>query len=466
MSDKPIIVWFRRDLRLGDHAALTAAQATGRPVVPVFILDEVVENLGAAPKWRLGEGVAHFQRRLEALGSRLILRRGEALDVLQSLMGETGADTVYWSRAYDPASIARDTAVKAAVNGISFQGHLLYEPWVPQTNMGGNFKVYTPFWRHVYSELEVGAALAGVTQLGAPDAWPDSDTIDDWQMGAAMSRGAAVVAQYAQVGEEAAHARLDRFLEDAVQGYKEDRDFPMLPATSGLSENLTYGEISPRVVFNAGRAALEQGMQGAEHFLKELVWREFAYHLLWYAPALDHKCWRTEWDDFPWRGENADSIAWQQGRTGQTFVDAGMRELYTTGIMHNRLRMIVGSYLTKHLLTDWRVGLAWFAECLIDWDPAANAMGWQWIAGCGPDASPYFRVFNPALQADKFDKDQGYRDKWLRAEISGDAATFYDAVPLSWALSRETLQDGERISLTQGRVGALEAYAAFKAGQA
>lgn len=464
MSDKPIIVWFRRDLRLGDHAALSAACETGRPVIPVFILDEVVETLGAAPKWRLGEGVAHFQKRLEALGSRLILRRGAALDILRVLLEETGADTIYWSRAYDPASIARDKAVKAALNGESFQGHLLYEPWVPKTKVGGNFKVYTPFWRHVYSDLEVGSALPAVTQLCAPNEWPVSDNIDDWQMGAAMKRGAAVVSQYAHVGEEAAYARLDRFLEDAVQGYKEDRDFPMLPATSGLSENFTYGEISPRVVFNAGRAALEQGMQGAEHFLKEVVWREFAYHLLWNAPDLDHKCWRPEWDGFPWQGESAHSQAWKEGRTGQTFVDAGMRELYTTGIMHNRLRMIVGSYLTKHLLTDWRIGLAWFEDCLIDWDPAANAMGWQWIAGCGPDASPYFRVFNPALQAEKFDKDHGYRNKWLESSNSVDAERFFDAIPLSWENSNKNGVMPERVPLAEGRTVALDAYAAFKAG--
>jgi len=438
MSDAPIIVWFRRDLRVSDHPALSAAQATGRPVIPLFILDEVIETLGAAAKWRMGLGIDHFQKTIAKIGSKLILRRGKAVGVLLDLIAETGASEVYWSRAYDPASIARDTEVKANLKGISFTGHLLYEPWLPKTKVGENFKVYTPFWRHVRAGFDIDAPLPAVTHLCIPREWPESDILLDWKMSANMQRGSTVVAKFVHVGERTAVIRLNKFLDTAVEGYKSDRDFPMKPATSGLSENLTYGEISPRTVFNAGQLAFEQGKQGAEHFLKELVWREFAYHLLWNFPKLDEICWRREWEDFSWRGENSDATAWKQGRTGQSFVDAGMRELYTTGTMHNRLRTIVGSYLTKHLQTDWRVGLKWFEDCLIDWDPAANAMGWQWIAGCGPDAAPYFRVFNPGLQSEKFDKDEGYRNTWLHTDKHVNAQAFFDAIPTSWELTPDT----------------------------
>lgn len=465
MSDAPIIVWFRRDLRVSDHPALSAAQATGRPVIPLFILDEVVETLGAAAKWRMGLGIDHFQKTIAKIGSKLILRRGKAVDVLLDLIAETGAGEVYWSRAYDPASIARDTEVKANLKGISFMGHLLYEPWLPKTKVGENFKVYTPFWRHVRAGFDIDAPLPAVTHLCIPSEWPKSDVLLDWKMSANMHRGSTVVAKFVHVGERAAVIRLNKFLDTAVEGYKSDRDFPMKPATSGLSENLTYGEISPRTVFNAGQLALEQGKQGAEHFLKELVWREFAYHLLWNFPKLDEICWRREWEDFSWRGENSDATAWKQGRTGQSFVDAGMRELYTTGTMHNRLRMIVGSYLTKHLQTDWRVGLKWFEDCLIDWDPAANAMGWQWIAGCGPDAAPYFRVFNPGLQSEKFDKDEGYRNTWLHTGKHVNAQAFFDAIPISWELTPDTKNITEIIELSQGRKRALDAYSFFKERQ-
>ena len=196
--------------------------------------------------------------------------------------------------------------------------------------------------------------------------------------------------------------------------------------------------------------------------MKELVWREFAYHLLWHFPKLDKQCWRSNWENFPWKGQNEEAWAWMQGRTGQSFVDAGMRELYVTGTMHNRLRMIVGSYLTKNLQTDWRVGLKWFEDCLIDWDPASNAMGWQWIAGCGPDAAPYFRIFNPNLQAEKFDSDQGYRKKWLEVEKDGDTNTFFDAIPVAWKLSADKMSNKESVDLALSRKRALDAYALFK----
>ena len=462
MTKSPIIVWFRRDFRFSDHEALNAAQSSGRPVIPVFILDEVFESLGAASKWRLGLAIGHFKEKLKAIGSDLILRRGDPLKILLEIMVESNASDVFWSRAYDPASIDRDTKVKANLNGTSFTGHLLFEPWVPKTKNGENFKVYTPFWRHVRSELVIGSVQPSITKLNSPDTWPKSDNLTNWNMGQKMHRGRKIVSNFVNVGEQAAYDKLIKFIESDIDGYKINRDFPMRNATSGLSENLTYGEISPRLVYNITQAAFEKGVLGSEHFLKELVWREFAYHLLWHFPKLDKQCWRSNWENFPWKGQNEEAWAWMQGRTGQSFVDAGMRELYVTGTMHNRLRMIVGSYLTKNLQTDWRVGLKWFEDCLIDWDPASNAMGWQWIAGCGPDAAPYFRIFNPNLQAEKFDSDQGYRKKWLEVENDGDANTFFDAIPVAWKLSADKMTNKESVDLALSRKRALDAYALFK----
>ena len=470
MRDAPILVWIRRDLRLGDHAALAAAMRTGQPVIPVFIKDGVIDTLGAAPKWRFGLGVAQFKEALQAIGSDLILRSGDALDVLKALISETGATSVYWMRAYDTQSIERDTGVKAAlgemgVEATSFAGNLLFEPWKVKNKSGGYFKVYTPFWRNV-SQQHVNAPLAPIEALAAPESWPTSEELSDWKMGQAMNRGADIVAPFAKVGEPAALRRLHDFLDERIEGYKEKRDFPMAGATSGLSENLTYGEISPSTIWYAGQNALQAGARGAEHFLKELVWREFAYHLMFHFPQLASAAWKPDWASFPWKGDSDRAQRWRQGLTGEAFIDAGMRELYVTGTMHNRVRMIAASYLTKHLMTDWRVGLKWFEETLIDWDPAANAMGWQWVAGSGPDAAPFFRIFNPQTQAEKFDGDRAYRERFLNADKSQDAAAFFQAVPRSWWMAREAESPMPLVDLATGRKAALSALEQFKEKQA
>ncbi len=468
MSDaSPIILWFRRDLRLSDHPALHAAQGTGRPVIPVFLHDEVVEDLGAAPKWRLGLGVAAFADRLDGIGTRLILRRGRALDTLRDLVRETGAGAVWWSRQYDPDQVARDTEVKAALreHGIearSFRGHLMFEPWQVETGSGKFYQVYTPFWKAV-RDREVPARCPAPSALRVPDAWPESAALDDWQMGRAMDRGAAVVRPYLSVGEEAAQARLASFARDRIAAYGTARDQMGQDATSGLSENLTHGEISPLALWDAGQRAMADGKPGAEDFLKEVVWREFAYHLVYHTPHITRKSWRAGWENFPWKDETKAVLRWKQGRTGIEIVDAAMRELYVTGRMHNRARMLVGSYLTKHMLTHWRVGQDWFAECLVDWDPAANAMGWQWVAGSGPDASPYFRIFNPDTQAAKFDRDGSYRRRWL-AEFSDNppesALDFFRSCPRSWGLAPDMDYPDPIVALGEGRARALEAYKA------
>lgn len=465
----PLILWFRRDLRLDDHPMLPAAVAQGRPLIPVFILDPETEGQGAAARWRLGLAVAAFSAALERIGSRLTLRRGPALDVLQALCSETGAGAVHWTRAYDPVAKARDTAVKAALKlqGLEADSHpgaLLHEPWTVETKEGGFYRVYTPFWRAV-KDRSVGLPSAAPATLAAPDTWPASDRLEDWRLGAAMNRGAAIVTGYQAVGEAAARARLDRFLDGPVAEYRTARDLPAGEHTSRLSENLTYGEIGPRRIWHAGWRALQDGKAGAEHFLKELVWREFAYHLVFHTPHIVSGNWKADWDGFPWRGDSPDAERWRRGMTGEPFVDAAMREMYVTGTMHNRARMIAASYLTKHLLTDWRVGLAWFADCLTDWDPASNAMGWQWVAGSGPDAAPYFRIFNPATQAEKFDPERVYLHRFV-AELcrrpGPEALSYFEAVPRSWGLSALGRYPEPVVSLAAGRDRALEAYGARK----
>ncbi|NGQ92504.1 deoxyribodipyrimidine photo-lyase [Rhodobacter sp. HX-7-19] len=468
----PLILWFRRDLRLDDLPMLTAALATGRPLIPVFILDPETEALGAAAKWRLGLGVAHFAERLAAAGSRLILRRGPAREVLAALVAETGAAGVMWSRLYDPAAKARDAAVKSWLKaegrlGESHPGHLLFEPWTVETGQGGFYRVFTPYWRAVRGR-DVAAPVPAPARLPAPEGWPASDRIEDWRMGAAMRRGAAVVAGHIRVGAEAALARMEAFLAGPVARYDAARDLPAEDGTSRLSENLTYGEIGIRRVWHAGMAAHLRGSAGAETFLKELAWREFAYHLMHHTPQILDRNWKAEWDSFPWAGEGPQVEAWRRGMTGEPFVDAAMREMYVTGTMHNRGRMIVASYLTKHLMTHWKLGLDWFADCLTDWDPAANAMGWQWAAGSGPDAAPYFRIFNPATQVEKFDPKGLYRRRFI-AEMSrapgAEAMAFFAAVPLSWGLDPGRGYPGRIVDLAEGRARALAAYAGRGGGE-
>jgi deoxyribodipyrimidine photo-lyase len=462
----PIILWFRRDLRLSDHVALNAAAQTGRPIIPVFIRDPLVDSLGAAAKLRMGLAVESFKTALRAAGSELILRSGDALDVLHDLVAQTGATSVYWSRLYDPAHKSRDTTVKAAlkdagIDAQSFAGHLLFEPWTVSTKTGGFYKVFTPMWNNVRN-LDVGPVLPRPKGLLAPDCWPKSDELHAWGMADAMNRGAKTLATYCVVGEHAAQDRLAQFIEEKLADYAVRRDQPGVNGTSGLSENLTYGEISPRQCWHAGWQALHSGSSGAETFLRELVWREFGYQLTHHTPHILTENWKPAWDSFPWNTEETPAVtAWKQGRTGIPFVDAAMREMYVTGVMHNRGRMIVGSYLTKHLLTHWKVGMDWFADCLIDWDPCSNAMGWQWVAGSGPDASPYFRVFNPVTQLKKFDPGGRYAAQWIAeggGNSSATALAYFKMVPKCWALKSTDPYPEPIVDVAQGRVRALSAY--------
>lgn len=463
----PTLLWLRRDLRLSDHPALCAAVSRGGPIIPVFIRDAGVDALAAAPKWRLGLALEHFQRSLADRGCRLILRSGDALGVLRALVAETGAGAVHWSRMYDRDAVARDSAVKSALKedgiaAVSHPGHLIFEPWTVATQAGGCYRVFTPMWRAV-KDRAVDRPLKAPSGISAPGTWPGSDSLADWRMGGAMGPGAAICRPYQRVGEAAAQDRLGRFVDEAIGDYGTGRDLPAQDGTSGLSENLTHGEISPRQCWHAAWRALHEGARGAETWLRELVWREFAWHLMWHTPHIATGNWRPEWDAFPWR-EDADSpevTAWKQGRTGIPFVDAAMREMYVTGRMHNRGRMIVASYLTRHLMTHWRVGLRWFEECLTDWDPASNAMGWQWAAGSGPDATPYFRIFNPETQLTRFDPKSTYVRRWIaegQAAPPRTALDWYRAIPRSWNLSPGQPYPRPIVAHADGRARALAAY--------
>ena len=463
----PVIWWVRRDLRLGDNPTLSEALSIGGSVIPVFILDEVFETYGACPLWRFGLGAEHFADTLKKAGSRLIFRRGNAAEVLTDLTRETGAKAVRWTRAYDPDQVARDRSVKSALTDLgveakSVAGHLLFEPWSVETKTGDFYKVYTPFWRSVKDRI-VASPQKRPDNLKPPSLWPESERIADWALDGAMRRGAEIVRPHLNVGEAAAQKRLSEFVEHRIAGYGEMRDVPGKDGTSRLSENLAWGEISPRTCWHAGMRALHEGKAGAEVFLKELVWREFAYHLVWHTPRIVSGNWREEWDAFPWNENEStpEVTAWKRGRTGIRFVDAAMREMYVTGHMHNRARMIVASYLTKHLMSHWRIGQKWFEDCLADWDPASNAMGWQWSAGSGPDATPYFRVFNPETQLDKFDKDRSYHDRWIaegQRRPSAEALSYFDAIPEGWRLSPNDAYPKPIVAADEGRRRALAAY--------
>lgn len=470
MGDKaPVIWWVRRDMRLSDNPALDAAVAPGGPVIPVFLLDELHDGYGALPRWRMGLGAGALADALADRGSRLILRRGSAAETLRALVAETGARRVVFGYLADPDARARDRAVHDALTAENIEvtrirGHLLFDPWAVETKTGGFYRVYTPYWKAV-KDSKIDAPLTAPSRIPAPDSWPASARLEDWNLAASMNRGADVVRPHLTVGEAAAQGRLGAFMAHRVAAYDTDRDLPAVTGTSGLGENLTLGEISARTCWHAGLEAMRQGKPGAETFLKELVWREFAHHLAWHTPHITDSNWKPDWDEFPWN-EDPDHphvTAWRQGRTGIRFVDAAMRELYVTGCMHNRGRMIVGSYLCKHLMSHWRIGQAWFADTLRDWDPASNAMGWQWVAGSGADAAPYFRVFNPVTQLDKFDRNRAYADRWIaegKRNPDPMALSYFDAVPRSWGLDPGAPYPDPVVTPEHGRTRALDAYAA------
>ncbi len=412
----PSIVWFRDDLRLADHPALRAAVDRGEPVIGLYVLDEKSEGirpLGGAARWWLHHSLASLAERLAERGSRLILRRGPAARVVRDVVDDTGAGAVFWNRRYGGPEREIDAQLKAGlreggVEVASFAASVLFEPWTIQTGSGTHFSVYSPFWRACLAQPAPRAPLPEPREVSGPSRYPASDDLDDWGLLPTAPDWAQGLRDTWEPGEPAARRRLREFLDEDLGHYGDARDRPAAGATSMLSPRLRWGELSPHTVWHAAVEAT-----GASQFLSEIGWREFAWHTLYHFPDLATKNLRREFDAFPWPRVKPSALeAWQKGRTGYAMVDAGMRELWETGYMHNRVRMITASFVIKNLLIDWRRGEEWFWDCLVDADGASNPFNWQWVAGSGADAAPYFRVFNPALQADKFDKNREYVGRW------------------------------------------------------
>lgn len=421
--DGPALVWFRDDLRVADNPALLHAAQTGRPVVCLYVLDEEspsVRPLGGASRWWLHHSLAALAEQLDRLGVPLSIRSGPAARVVAEVLAETRAGAVFWNRRYGAAERTIDEHVKtsardAGLEAASFGASLLFEPWTVQTGSGTPFSVFTPFWRACLSAPPPRPPLEAPEGLTAPATRPPSLTVDELGLLPVHPDWAGGLRETWSPGETAAHAALRDFLRDDVARYKADRDTPGIAATSRLSPYLRWGELSPHQVWHATVSARDRAnAEGGTTFLAELGWREFAYHTLFTHPQMATENIRTEFDAFPWPDLDRDALtAWQRGRTGIPLVDAGMRELWQTGTMHNRVRMVVASFLTKNLLIDWREGERWFWDTLVDADPASNPFNWQWVAGSGADAAPYFRVFNPELQRQKFDPHGDYVRRWV-----------------------------------------------------
>jgi len=424
MSDTaPAIVWFRQDLRIADNPALAAAVESGRPILALYILDEEtpgIRPIGGAARWWLHNSLESLADGLAARGVRLVLRKGKASTVLDEVIAASGAGTVHWNRCYTKGAVERDTEIKdwLKADGLaveSFNGSLLLEPWRIETGQGEPYKVFTPFWRRLRELYRApDSPVIPETLTGGPDI--PGDDLADWKLLPTSPDWAGGLLEDWSAGEDAARGRLVQFLGDGVADYPEDRDRPDRRGTSRLSPHLYWGEISPHQVWRAAAKLFDEGgarAKGAESLLRELAWRDFNHHLLFHFPDIATQNWKSQFDGFPWR-DNPDGLAaWQKGRTGYPIVDAGMRELWHTGWMHNRVRMIVASFLIKDLLVDWREGEAWFWDTLVDADPANNAGNWQWVAGSGADAAPFFRIFNPVSQGEKFDPDGDYVRRWV-----------------------------------------------------
>ena len=415
----PIIVWFRQDLRRADNPALYAAYEKAAPIIPLYMLDD--EN---AAEWKMGAAsrvwLHHALKDLDdTLSQHLLLKIGKAEDIFKEIIATVKPQAVYWNRCYEPWRIKRDKQIKSfledqEIEVKSFNGSLIWEPWTIKNQSGEPYKVFTPFYRKgclgagepkeplpapkrlTYAEHNIGSLTLDELDL-LPEkegTWPN-EVVKRWK-----------------IGEDGAHERLKDFLEEGLNGYKEKRNNPALPNVSRLSPHLHWGHISPRQVWHAAKtyaAANKINEKDIDHFCSELGWREFSHNLLYYFPDLPRKNLQSKFDNFPWREASEEELnRWRIGQTGYPIVDAAMRELYQTGYMHNRTRMIVGSFLVKHMMVHWHYGEDWFWDCLFDADLANNSASWQWIAGCGADAAPYFRIFNPMTQGEKFDSEGTY----------------------------------------------------------
>lgn len=423
MNEKTSIVWLRLDLRLEDNPALLAAAKKG-PVIPVFIYSPEEEGPwapGGASLFWLHQSLKSLETDLKKLSSGLVLKKGSSLPILKKLAKETGAGSIFWNRRYEPALMKRDAEIKTyfkneGLECESFNSALLFEPWQIRTQQKNPYQVYTPFWNACQAAPEPAVPVSAPVKISSPAKWPDSEKLETFGFEPKI-KWAEGIREFWTPGESGARERLKEFIKAWAPSYDRGRDVPSEPGTSRLSPHLHFGEISPRRVWHEIKKAAAKfdpaGRKAAEIYLKEIVWREFAHHLLYHFPETPLKPLKKQFEKFPWQKDRKRFTSWQKGKTGYPIVDAGMRELWHTGWMHNRVRMIVASFLIKDLLVPWQEGAKWFWDTLVDADLASNTLGWQWTAGCGADASPFFRIFNPMTQGEKFDPRAMYVRKWV-----------------------------------------------------
>ncbi len=424
------IFWFRQDLRCDANPALALACESHQRLLPLYIKDTTSSlKMGGAQHWWLHHSLEALQKDLSTVGLDLCLRDGNPLTLLKQLIKQYQIEAVYWNRCYEPMHITRDQHIKTELKAMGIQviscnGSLLHEPWEILNQSKNYFKVFTPYWRQCLKQMHVS--------LPKPiKDWPQSvstpsNCLGDWNLLPTHPNWAIEFKDYWQPGETGARLKLEEFIDQHLHGYKEKRNKPGKIGTSRLSPHLHFGEISPHQVWEAVQQAMQDprcDLVSAETFLSELGWREFSYHLLYHYPELMNRNFKPQFDHFPWHDDDSALSLWQQGLTGYPIVDAGMRELWRTGYMHNRVRMIAASFLIKDLMIDWRKGAAWFWDTLLDADLANNSASWQWVAGSGADAAPYFRIFNPVVQGEKFDPLGDYTKFWV-PELAG--------VPMKW----------------------------------
>ncbi|MET0590896.1 MAG: deoxyribodipyrimidine photo-lyase [Naasia sp.] len=460
------LVWFRNDLRIDDNPALRAAVDRGQPLVAVYVLDEdpaVARPHGGASRWWLHHSLTALDERLRSIGGRLILRSGSAPDVLAELIRESDIEAVFWNRRYGKGERDQDAALKKAwreqgLDVTSFAGSLLYEPWNVTKEDGEGYAVYSAYWRAAQASAHPRDVVATPRSLHDGSRGLASDDLDDWGLLPSDPDWSGGLAETWAPGEETALTRLHDFLSEGLHDYDAARDRPGEDGTTRLSPHLRFGEISPHRIWHEVHESKVRG-DSPDRLLSELGWREFNYSLLYRHDHISERNIRPEFDDFPWKKPGrAQMRAWEQGRTGLPLVDAGMRQLWQTGWMHNRVRMVTASFLIKNLLVDWREGEQWFWDTLVDADPANNAANWQWVAGSGVDAAPFFRVFNPVTQSKKFDPDGAYIRRWVEELADIEAPAVHEP---AGALDADGYP-APMVDLKETRRAALDAFSTIK----
>ena len=464
------IVWYRNDLRMDDQPALLFAAAAREPVVPVFCWHPDAAGRwapGGASRWWLHRSLTSLQHALEKAGSRLVVRAADPAGELVAIARATGATAVACNRRFEPWAVAEEERVERAclAAGLTFHRflcNLMFDPSVIRTGTGVPYKVFTPFWKNCMGRQPPESPRPAPKSLTPPVTWPASVGVESLGLRPAIAWDAGLAATW-EPGEAGASRKAKVFLDGPMADYAVGRDLPGSPGTSMLSPHLAWGEVSPRRIWHAVEGRLQEGDKAlrtnADKFRAELGWREFGWHVLANFPATAENPLRPEFREFPWQEDAKALKAWQRGRTGYPLIDAGMRQLYAIGWMHNRVRMSVSSFLVKHLRQHWLHGADWFWDTLVDADLASNTLGWQWSAGCGADAAPYFRIFNPMLQGEKFDADGGYVKRWV-PELAKVPA---DLVHRPWEAPLATAGSGYPVPIVDHAQAREAALAALKA---